>query len=137
MSQVLPRGFLTTRPFTRCQTPKILVHNVFFGCGGWNPLRNPFRLCVKIIVIVHHMRNSARMSFSSAHTKFPNQGRTNVFLTCTNEHYAANLRGVNAVLGTQSCLSDRNMGQKMTRKCLTQPRNWIFSTSFTDFLVSV
>jgi hypothetical protein len=55
-------------------------------------------LGVEIIVIVHGTENSAQMSFSSAHKKFQNQGRTNVFLTLASEHYAANLRGVNAQL---------------------------------------
>jgi hypothetical protein len=94
---------LTTWPFTRCQTPKILAGNVFFLVARFEILwgdfffwaSNWFRLCVKIIVIVHHVGNSAQMSFSSAHTKFPNWGRTSAFLTCANEHYAANLRGVN------------------------------------------
>jgi hypothetical protein len=60
---------------------------------------------VKITVIVHHAGNSAQMSFSSTHTKFPNQGRTNAFLTHANELYAANLRGVHAQLCAQSCPS--------------------------------
>jgi hypothetical protein len=69
------------------------------------------RLCIKIIVIVHHAGNSTQMSPSRTHTKFPNQGWTNLFLTRTaNEHYAANLRGVNAQLRAQSCSSNQNTG---------------------------
>jgi hypothetical protein len=67
---------------------------------------------VKITVIVHHAGNSLQMSFSSAHTEFPNQGRTNVFLTHANEHYAANLRSVNAQLRAQSFLSNQNTEDK-------------------------
>jgi hypothetical protein len=46
---------------------------------------------VKIFVIVHHTGNSAQMSFSSTHTKFPYLGCTNVFLTTANEHYAMSM----------------------------------------------
>jgi hypothetical protein len=47
------------------------------------------------------------MSFSSAHTKFQHQGcSTNAFLRRANEHYAADLRGVNAQLRAQSCPSN-------------------------------
>ncbi len=63
-----------------------------------------------IIVIVHQARDSVQINFSSLHTKFPNQGRTNAILTLANEHYAANSRGVNAQLRTLSCLSDQNRG---------------------------
>jgi hypothetical protein len=52
----------------------------------------------KSFVIVHHSENSAQMSFSSGQTKFLNPGHTNAFLTRANEHYAANLRGVNTHL---------------------------------------
>jgi hypothetical protein len=55
------------------------------------------------VVIVHHSENSAQMSFSSAQTKFPNQGGTNAFLSRANEHSAANLRGVNTDLRAKSC----------------------------------
>ncbi len=72
------------------------------GASDW------FSSCVKIIVIVHHVGNSAQMSFSSAHTKFSNLGCANAFLTRANEHYAANLRGVNAQLRAQSCPSNQN-----------------------------
>jgi hypothetical protein len=65
---------------------------------------------VKIIVIVHHTGNFSHMSFSSTHTKFPNKGRTNAFLTHANEHYEANLGGVNAQLRAQSCLTNKNTG---------------------------
>jgi hypothetical protein len=65
---------------------------------------------VKIIVIVHYAGNSAQMSFSIAHTKFPNQGRTNAFLMHTNEHYVANLGNVNAKLRAQSCPSNHKTG---------------------------
>ncbi len=65
---------------------------------------------MKIIVIVHHAGNSGQMSISSAHTKFPNQGPTNAFLMCTNEHYAANLHGHNTQYRPQSCLSNQKTG---------------------------
>jgi hypothetical protein len=84
----------------------------FFGCATWNPMEiffwasDCFCLCMKIIVIVHNEGNSAQMSFSSTHTKFPNQGQTNAFLTCANEHYAANLGSVSAQLRTQGCPSN-------------------------------
>jgi hypothetical protein len=73
-----------------------------FGCMVWNHMGSYsflwasdwFRSCVKIIVIVHHVGNSAQLSISSTHTKFPNRGRTNAFSTCTNEHYTANVRSV-------------------------------------------
>ncbi len=87
-----------------------------FGCMVWNHMGSYsflwasdwFRSCVKIIVIVHHVGNSAQLSISSTHTKFPNRGRTNAFSTCTNEHYTANVRSVklssvNAQLWYQSC----------------------------------
>jgi hypothetical protein len=63
---------------------------------------------VKIIVIVHDAGNSAQMSFSSTHTKFSNRGRTSAFLMRANEHYAANLGGVNTQLRAQSCPSNQN-----------------------------
>jgi hypothetical protein len=52
----------------------------------------------KTSLIVHHSENSAQMSFSSAQTKFLNPCHTHAFLTHANEHYAANLRGVNTHL---------------------------------------
>jgi hypothetical protein len=42
------------------------------------------------------------------HAKFPNQGHTNAFLTSANEHYAVNLRGVNAKLRAQNCPRNQN-----------------------------
>jgi hypothetical protein len=65
----------------------------------------------KSFVIVHHSENSAQMSFSSAQTKFLNPGHTNAFLTRANEHYAANLRGVNTRLGAKSCPRNQNSRQ--------------------------
>ncbi len=62
----------------------------FFGCAVCNSTgaffwaSNRFHLCVRIIVLVHHVGNSAQMSFSSANTKFPNRCRTNTFLTRAN-----------------------------------------------------
>jgi hypothetical protein len=58
-------------------------------------------VCVSIILVVHHAGISAQMSFSRADTKFPNRGDRNAFLTRANEHYLANLRGVNAQLRAQ------------------------------------
>ncbi len=113
---------LTTRPFTWCQTPKILARNVFlvvqFGilCGDFFfRARDWFCSCMKIVVVVDHARNSAQMRFSSAHAKFPNRGSTNAFffdvhkwtLTCK-----ANFRGVNAQLRAQSCPSNWNTGEQ-------------------------
>jgi hypothetical protein len=69
-----------------------------------------FWASMKIIVIVHHLENSGQMSFSSAYTKFPNQGRTNAFVTRANEHYATSSRGVNAQLRAQSCPSNQKTG---------------------------
>ncbi len=77
-----------------------ILWGTFFWASNW------FRLCMKIIAIVHHARNSAQMSFSSANMKFPNQGHTNAFLACANKHYVANLGGVNARLRAQSCPSN-------------------------------
>jgi hypothetical protein len=72
---------------------------------------------MKITVIVHLVGHSAQMSFSSAHTKFPNQGSTNAFLTGANEHYGANSGGINTQLGAQSCPSNQNTGSlKCTHK---------------------
>jgi hypothetical protein len=79
-----------------------------------------FRLCVKIIVTVHQAGNSAQMSFPRAHTKCRNQGRTNAFSTCANEHYAVNLYGVNAQLRAQSCPRNQNTGIAWLRLLLNQ-----------------
>jgi hypothetical protein len=75
----------------------------------------------KSFVIVHHSEYSAQMSFSSAQTKFLNPGHTNAFLTRANEHYAANLRGVNTHLRAKSCPRNQNSGQGsvLARFCIT------------------
>jgi hypothetical protein len=57
----------------------------------------------KSFVIAHHSENPAQISFSGAQTKFLNPGHTTAFLMRTNEHYAANLRGVNTHLRAKSC----------------------------------
>ncbi len=106
---------LTTQPLTWGQTPKILAPNVYWlhsleSYRNFFWARNWFLLCVIIIVIVHHAENSAQMSISSAHAKFANPGRTNAFLMRANEHYAVNLRGVDAQLRAQTCPSNRNTG---------------------------
>jgi hypothetical protein len=94
-----------------------LLGNIFFWARAW------FRLHVKIIVIVHHTGNAAQMSFPSTPTKFSSRGRTNAFSTRANEHYAVNLRGVNAQLRVQSCPSNQNTAftnsfQFFLKKCL-------------------
>jgi hypothetical protein len=62
-------------------------------------------------VIVHYSENSVQMSFSSAQTKFLNPpDHTNAFLTRANEHYAANLRGVNTHLRAKSCPRNQHSG---------------------------
>jgi hypothetical protein len=67
-------------------------------------------------VIVHHLGNSAQISFSSTHTIFPNQCCTNASLTHANKDYTANLRGVIAKLRSQSCPRNQNTGSLLRGK---------------------
>ncbi len=113
----------TTRSFTWCEMPKIFARNIFLLVAQFGTLLGFFlgqRLIPfvhEITVIFHHTGNSLQMSFSSGHTKFPNRGRTNTFLTCASEHYPANLRSVNAQLLAQSCLSNWKTGLEPRPMC--------------------
>jgi hypothetical protein len=101
------------------------------GTVSWASDRLQFRLCVKIIGIVHHEWNSTQMSFLSPHTKFQNREHTNAFLMRANDYYAANLLGVNAQLHAQSCSSNRNTG------CLLLIKNKTFATNKTLDMIEV
>jgi hypothetical protein len=94
-----------SRSFTWYQKLKILAHNIFWLHGLES--YGEFFMGKRLIPLVHEnccncdsQGKSTQMSSSSTHTKCPNRGRANTFLTCTNEHYAANLCGVNAQLPT-------------------------------------
>ncbi len=91
----------TTWPFTQCQTAKIIARNAFCqlrssesyeGRTEPNHMRKFCFMGQRLILFVREnycncasLGNSAQMSFSSAHTKSPNWGRANAFLTRANE----------------------------------------------------
>ncbi len=81
---------------------------MLMGTVSWASDQLQFRLCVKIIGIVHHEWNSKQMSFLSPHTKFQHREHSNAFLMRANDYYAANLLGVNTQLYAQSFPSNRN-----------------------------
>jgi hypothetical protein len=115
--RILPPCFNYTWPFTRCQTLKILAHNVFSGCSVWNPhffgpATDP--VCAwKLLKLGITQQIPLKWVFRACNKQ--NWGRTNAFSTWANEHYPANLHGVKTQLRAQSCMSNQNTG----------PSNWI------------
>jgi hypothetical protein len=52
MCDLFVPSVLTTWPYNRCQTPKILAHNICFSCAVWNPMGNYIFLGQQLILFV-------------------------------------------------------------------------------------